>query len=208
MSPYNKAIDVGLNHDIAMKYSNYLDRKTLQKRTGRVSPYSDSTKSKVYSAEWDFRRRNPEGEQSMTIKEAEKYFYRIVKSKTYQSMVKTNQGKRPTVRWSKDMGSRTRWAGRAYTSCGMVVLSPSSGNNKYTILHELAHMCGNPHHDISFRQDLVRLVSRFMGTECGKDLKRCFRNKKLKMTLKTNVMEPLEWYKSYQKMERIRNGNI
>ena len=63
------------------------------------------------------------------------------------------------------------------------------------------------HHGVQFRINLVRLVSRFMGTEAAKELKASFKKKKLKMSI-SQPRSPESWYKSYKRMEQIRNDIV
>ena len=58
--------------------------------------------------------------------------------------------------------------------------------NKWVVLHELAHsvdICTTT----SFRQALLKLISRFLGVEVAKELKRQFRKNKVKMTVSQTI---------------------
>ena len=81
-------------------------------------------------------------------------------------------------------------------------------NCPYTIIHEFAHLCGNMHHDIGFRRDVIKLSSRFFGTEFAKMLKGQFKKAKLKVTVSQHIMTPEKWIESVMRMEKIREGNI
>jgi hypothetical protein len=63
------------------------------------------------------------------------------------------------------------------------------------------------HHDVGFRVDLVKLVSRFLGTQMAKDLKKEFRSRKLKMSVSQNIMSPLKWLEGYNRMAAMRDKN-
>jgi hypothetical protein len=76
--------------------------------------------------------------------------------------------------------------------------------NKWVVLHELAHTAGHMHHDVPFRQTLVKLISRFLGTEVAKELKRQFRARKVKMTVSQVIMSPEKWLDNYNKMAALR----
>ena len=195
---FEMALGAGLSDELSIKYSAYYAKKTKVKKTGRTAN-KDSSKTKVYRAEWAFEKKFPQVKEKMSQKEVIKFFKRVVKSKTYKAL---SGNKVPELSFMRDMGSYSRIAGRAW-SCE-VTLSPSTGMNKYVILHELAHTCGNMHHDIKFRVDLVKLVSRFLGVECAKGLKKEFKEKKLKMTIPTTIMSPLKWLESYNKMMKVR----
>jgi hypothetical protein len=135
---------------------------------------------------------------------AVKYVKRITKSKLWQELTKDGGRKNPTVKFFTERKERT--LGMA-TWSGELFLNPRTGLTQYVILHEMAHLCGNMHHDIGFRIDLVRLCSRFMGREMARQLKQSFRKDGLKMNVPKSVKTPEEWYKSYLKMEKMREKN-
>ena len=191
-----------MGNDLANKYANYVDKKLRQIKRNRVSlTATDSGRSKVYQSEFAVQRKYPESSADMSEKDAAKYFKRIVKSKTYQSLVQSGGNKNPSLRFMK-ASSNPRIAGQA--THWEVALRPGCGTNKYTIIHELAHSAGNMHHDVGFRQTLVKLVSRFLGTEMAKDLKKEFRSRKLKMTVSQTIKSPLKWLEDYNKMATLR----
>ena len=192
------------NCDLACLYNAYFRKKSSQIRRNRVSlTTTDSGKSKVYQSEFSVQRKYPESSTNLSEKECQKYFKRIVKSKTYQSLVTGSRGMTdPELRFMK-ASKNARVAGQA--SYFGVALRPNHGTNKYVIIHELAHTAGNMHHDVGFRQTLVKLVSRFLGVQMAKDLKKEFRSRKLKMSVSQNIMSPLKWLESYQRMENMRS---
>ena len=193
-----------MGNDLANKYANYYAKKSRAIRTGRLQASgTDSGRSKVYQSEFAVQRKYPDSSEMISEKECQKYFKRIVKSKTYQSLVTGSRGMSdPQLRFMK-ASSNPRVAGQA--SYYGVALRPGIGTNKYVILHELAHTAGHMHHDVGFRQTLVKLVSRFLGTQMAKDLKKEFRSRKLKMSVSQNIMSPLKWLESYQRMENMRS---
>ena len=201
---YKMALATGkMGNDLANKYANYVGKKLSQIKRNRVSlSGTDSGRSKVYQSEFAVQRKFPESSVDMTEKECEKYFKRIVNSKTYQALAEKGN-KNPSLRFMK-ASNNARVAGQA-TNTG-VALRPGCGTNKYTIIHELAHTAGNMHHDVGFRQTLVKLVSRFLGTEMAKELKKEFKSRKLKMTISQNIQSPLKWLESYQKMQKVRGA--
>ena len=189
-------INEGWDREVASKYSDYLSKKQYQVRTGRTA-YSDSTRSKTYKAEWDFERNNKDLIKRFTTeREAQQAFKNVLKSKLWSQLTDRTNIKLVV----RNMGSRT--AGRAYY--GQIELCASKGMTMYTLLHELAHAAGHMHHDVSFRTTLVKLVSRFMGTEAAKQLKKTFRAHKLKMTVSSKILEPQEWLANYEKMKNVR----
>ena len=207
INAYQAAIDTGeMNNDLAHKYANYFHKKSRAIRTGRLQASGvDSGRNKVYQSEFALQRKYPDSSEIISEKDCRKYFNRIVKSKTYQSLVTGSRGQSdPQLRFMK-ASSSPRVAGQA--SWNGVALRPMVGTNKYTILHELAHTAGHMHHDVSFRVTLVKLVSRFLGTQMAKDLKKEFRSRKLKMSVSQNIMSPLKWLEGYNRMAAMRDKN-
>lgn len=204
---YQSALATGvMNNDLANKYANYFAKKSRAIRTGRLQASGvDSGRSKVYSAEFAVQRKYPDSSVNLSEKETTQYFKRIVKSKTYQNLCGNNGRKSPTLRFMK-ASSSPRVAGTAGYN-GVISLRPNCGTNKYTIIHELTHTAGNMHHDVGFRVDLVKLVSRFLGTQMAKDLKKEFRSRKLKMSVSQNIMSPLKWLEGYNRMAAMRDKN-
>ena len=99
--------------------------------------------------------------------------------------------------------------GRNYRSSNYIWYDATSETNcPYTIIHEFAHLCGNMHHDIGFRCDVIKLSSRFFGVEFAKILKGQFKKNKLKVTVSQHIMTPEKWIESVMRMEKIREGNI
>ena len=185
--------------DMATKYSVYVQKKLRAKRYVRTAS-KDSTKNKVYQSEWDFQKQ-VEIKKFADYDEARKYMKNILKSKTWKSVV-TNRGHSDPFLIEKKKVSNERTAGMSWGY--KIQLSSQSGLDQYTLLHELAHSAGYMHHDVSFRQCLLKLVSRFMGREAAKILKTEFKKRGLKMTLKTKIMTPEQWYDSYIKMKGLR----
>ena len=94
-------------------------------------------------------------------------------------------------------------AGRA---CYNGVMELQENNCPYTIIHEFAHLCGNMHHDIGFRRDVIKLSSMFLGQEFARQLKKNFKDAKLKITTGSHVMSPEQWIASVMRMEKIRES--
>ena len=200
---YKMALATGkMNNELANKYANYVGKKLKQQKTGRLqNSYVDSGKNKVYKSEWATERKFPEVKQSMTEKEITKFFKRVVKSKTYQTLSEKGNSN-PTLEFMKTVNWNARIAGQA--TYGKVRLQPSCGMNKWVVLHELAHTAGHMHHDLPFRQCLVKLISRFLGVEVAKELKRQFRKNKVKMTVSQTIKSPEKWLQDYNKMAALR----
>ena len=191
-----------MGHDLAMKYADYFSKKQKAIKTGRLqNSYVDSGKNKVYKSEWATEAKFPEVKKSMTEKEITKFFKRVVKSKTYQTLSEKGNSN-PSLEFMKTVNYNARIAGQA--TYGKIRLQPSCGMNKWVVLHELAHTAGHMHHDVPFRQTLVKLISRFLGTEVAKELKRQFRARKVKMTVSQVIMSPEKWLDNYNKMAALR----
>ena len=193
-----------MGNDLANKYANYVAKKLKQQKTGRLqNSYVDSGRNKVYKSEWATERKFPECKKSMTEKEITKFYNRVVKSKTYQTLAAEGKGQsNPALRIMKTVNYNARIAGQA--SYRGVALQPSCGMNKWVVLHELAHTAGHMHHDLPFRQTLVKLISRFLGVEVAKELKRQFREHKVKMSVSQTIKSPLKWLEDYNKMAAMR----
>ena len=191
-----------MGHDLAMKYADYFSKKQKAIKTGRLqNSYVDSGRNKVYKSEWATEAKFPECKQSMSEKEITKFFKRVVKSKTYQTLSEKGNSN-PSLEFMKTVNYNARIAGQA--TYGRLRLQPSCGMNKWVVLHELAHTAGHMHHDLPFRQTLVKLISRFLGTEVAKELKRQFREHKVKMSVSQTIKSPEKWLDDYYKMAAMR----
>jgi len=201
-----------MSHDYANKYANYWSKKQKVIKTGKAN-FKDSGRQKTYNAEFaaiaEYRNKYPNDVKFKRLnwKQSQKYFKKIAKSKTYQDLCKKEDASRygrldPQLELAHFRG---RTAGQA-TWYGTMRLQES--NCPYTIIHEFAHLCGNMHHDIGFRRDVIKLSSRFLGTEFAKMLKGQFKKAKLKVTVSQHIMTPEKWIESVMRMEKIREGNI
>jgi len=192
-----------MGNDLANKYAEYFSKKQRQIKQKRLqNSYVDSGRSKVYKSEFATEAKYPEVKKQMTEKEITKYYKRVVKSKTYQTLAEEKGQKNPPLRIMKTVNYNVRVAGQA--SYRGVALQPSCGMTKWVVLHELAHTAGYMNHDLGFRQTLVKLVSRFLGTEVAKELKRQFRKNKVKMSVSQTILSPEKWLEQYNKMAAMR----
>lgn len=198
---FRAAEAAGLDNDNCIKYHYYVEKRKRINRTGRAA-FKDSTKDKVYSAEFAFQRRY--GKENFkkfnSYDTARAYLKRVIKSKLWQQLA---QGRYVELIEKKNMGGRSRTAGVSWGS--RIQLCPNYGMNEYVLLHELAHSSGNMHHDISFRKDLLRLVSRFIGREAAKILKEEFKNAGLKMSRKASILDPVEWNRRQERLVILRS---
>ena len=201
------------DNDDIMTYLSYLNKKKTLINTGRKhGKYSrDSDRSKVYNAEFKYERTYGRGLEFANIAMAQKYCDKILASATWKKMSKGRVSENLAITLGTMRGSRI--AGRAWghhielnTTRGLDDLP--IGLNQYVLLHELAHSVGNMHHDTQFRIDLLKLVSRFIGKEQATYLKKCFKEKKLKLSINKNVLNPDAWMKMKLRMEKAREKRV
>jgi hypothetical protein len=191
---------------LKMRYETYLlKHKAKQNRGAKYS--RDTEKLKTYKSEWSFQSR-AEIPDFKDLKEAQKFAKKLYKSKTWiklwQKSVEEDVGKifsgQPQVvgmsRRSKTMSG--------YTNGTTVTLCPTTGMNKYVLLHELAHCLGHMHHGRSFRQCVLSLVGAFMGAKEKKILKEEFKKKKLACGEPRKPMSYENWVASVRRMEKVR----
>ena len=203
-----------MSHEYANKYANYWTKKNKVIKTGKAN-FKDAGRQKTYNAEFaamaEWKGLSKENMLSNKFKRldwkgTQKFFKKVVKSKTYQDLcIKTDASRsgvrNPTLELAHFRGAT---AGQA-TSWGTMRLAKT--NCPYTIIHEFAHLCGNMHHDIGFRRDVIKLASVFIGKEFGNQLKKEFKDAKLKITTGSHIMSPEQWIASVMRMEKIRERN-
>jgi len=181
------------------KYLKYINCKSRVIKTGRTA-FTDSGKSKTYKAEWKFQSKFKYDIVDFdNAKEAQKYMKRITSSKLWLELCGGQDCKVPTLNVRPFRG---RTAGRAWR--GHIDLCAMNGMDAYTLLHEMAHVAGHMHHDVSFRQCIVRLTSRFIGASAAKFLKKCFKEQGLKMSISHKVQQPEDWLVGYQRLAMAR----
>jgi hypothetical protein len=186
------------HNDLIQKYLDYTQSKQRVIKTGRTA-WNDSGKSKTYKAEWKFQAKFKYDIVDFdNAKEAQKYMKRILKSKLWAELC-GGDAKIPDL---EVVGFRGRTAGRAYGY--KIQLCAMNGMDAYTLLHEMAHCAGHMHHDVSFRQCILRLTSRFIGVEAAKFLKKCFKEQGLKMSVRQGLKSPEEWLVGYQRLAAAR----
>ena len=204
---YQTALPI-MGHDYANKYANYFAKKQKTIKSGKAN-FKDSGRQKTYDAEFEalakYKKLYPNDVRFKRLdwKGSVKLFKKISKSATYKKLCaneigSTKKNYYPTIEKKKFRGAT---AGRA-TWYGAMELQEN--NCPYTIIHEFAHLCGNMHHDIGFRRDVIKLASMFMGKEFGNILKKCFKEAKLKITTGSHIMSPEQWIASVIRMEKIR----
>ena len=197
-------------HEYANKYADYWTKKTKTIKSGKAN-FKDSGRQKTYNAEFRalrvYKDKYPNDARFKFLdwKGSQKLFKKIAKSKTYQKLCDNRVGSNgghnnPSLVKKKFRGAT---AGRA-TFYGAMELQEN--NCPYTIVHEFAHLCGNMHHDIGFRRDVIKLASMFLRKEFGNILKKCFKDAKLKITTGSHIMSPEQWIASVMRMEKIRES--
>ena len=206
---YQDALKI-MGHDYANKYANYWSKKNKTIKSGKAN-FKDSGRQKTYNAEFkalrEYKKSYPNDARFKFLdwKGSQKLFKKIAKSKTYQKLcdnrVGSNGGHNNPSLVKKVFRGAT--AGRA-TWYGEMELQEN--NCPYTIVHEFAHLCGNMHHDIGFRRDVIKLASMFLRKEFGNILKKCFKDAKLKITTGSHIMSPEQWIASVMRMEKIRES--
>ena len=206
---YQDALKI-MGHDYANKYANYWSKKNKTIKSGKAN-FKDSGRQKTYNAEFEALREykklypNDARFKFLDWKGSQKLFKKIAKSKTYQKLcdnrVGSNGGHNNPSLVKKVFRGAT--AGRATWYGGMEL---QENNCPYTIVHEFAHLCGNMHHDIGFRRDVIKLASMFLRKEFGNILKKCFKDAKLKITTGSHIMSPEQWIASVMRMEKIRES--
>ena len=204
---YQGAVKI-MSHEYANKYANYWSKKQKVIKTGKAN-FKDAGRQKTYNAEFaaiaEYRNKYPNDVKFKYLdwKQTQKYFNKIAKSKTYKLLCIKQDASKPGVGMPtlEKAHFRGRTAGQA-TYYGAMRLAET--NCPYTIVHEFAHLCGNMHHDIGFRRDVIKLSYRFLGTEFAKMLKGQFKKSKLKITVSQHIMTPEKWIESVMRMEKIR----
>lgn len=191
-----KCKKLGMHPYVIERYAEYYRRKVKVSRLGRRAN-TDSEISKVYDSEFSFIKK-ANIKKFKDIKEAEQRFKQITRSKLWEQLT---GGKKCRLELNTRL---TSYGGMSFPG-GRIELS-KCGLDEYTLIHELAHQTRNSmHHGVQFRINLLKLVSRFMGTETAKLLKGEFKKRKLKLSI-PQPRSPESWYKSYQHMEMVRES--
>ena len=171
---YQSALKI-MGHEYANKYANYWTKKT--KLSSLVNQTSKTLVDKRHTMQSSLLLQSIVSyiqtikNCNSKLKGTEKLFKKIAKSKTYQKLCENQIGsngghKNPTlVKQTFVMQPlvKTTWYG---------AMKLKEHNCPYTVIHEFAHLCGNMHHDIGFRRDVIKLASMFISKEFGNILKR------------------------------------
>lgn len=186
---------------LSSEYTRYLRKHKRSQNKGRFT--KDSERLKVYKSEWAFQSKIPAGKNKplKDVKAAQKYVDKVTSSTTY-AKIKIFDGVSDVAIRAKKNSNGYGYAGVAYRS--EIVLDVNTGLNIYTVLHELAHTAGHRHHGRSFRQALLKLVSRFMGRECATTLKAEFKERKLPFGDARKPKTFDQWVAAKKRMEKMR----
>jgi putative metallohydrolase (TIGR04338 family) len=184
--------------------------KHAQKQNKGANGSPDSERLKTYKAEWRFQSNFGSGREFESIAEVQKYVDKITKSATWMKLVEDGWSIEQLFAGNKiHVTGKARNTGRGNAGMatqGRITLDTIVGMNEYTVLHELAHCVGHWHHGRSFRQALVKLVSRFMGRATAEFLTDEFKASKLSYGNARKPMSFEKWVESKARMEKMRNG--
>jgi hypothetical protein len=187
-------------------YQAYLLKHNAKQNKGAKGS-RDSERSKTYKAEWAFVGANPSAIKGFKdVNEAQKFVTKVCQSKTWEKLWNEN-GR--WEKWVMNVPVRQKQTGHgrrtaAFTNGRSITVDPLCGLDAYTMLHELTHCLGHMHHGRSFRKDLLKLVSRFIGADASKALKAEFKKAKLPCGEPRKPMSFDQWVATKNKMKKIR----
>lgn len=188
-----------------LEYQTYLIKHERKQNKGAAYT-RDSERLKTYRAEWAFGSANGQGKEFSTIEEVQKFVEKVCKSKTWAKLWEENERMQKLTKTvpvkMKQTGHGRRTA--AFTNGYSITVDPLCGMNEYTMLHELTHCLGHMHHGRSFRRDLLKLVSRFMGRDSATALKGEFKKAKLPCGEPRKPLSYEQWMAARIRMEKIR----
>lgn len=189
--------------DLKNQYQHYLMRQRASDNKGARG--KDSEKTKTYKCEWAFQREYGKIKQFDTIRQAQKRCDQITQSDTWKKLrlEKDRKVMDVTVKSkARNTGRKTAgWARGNTITLDMIV-----GLDEYTLIHEMTHCLGNWHHGRSFRRDLLKLVSRFMGRDAATILKAKFKEKKLACGEPRKPMSFDKWVDAKMRMTKMRSA--
>ena len=193
----------GYSTGTIQSYIDYL-RKHQQKQNKGYGT-KDSEKMKTYKAEWAFQREYGKIKDFDTIRQAQKRCDQITNSDTWKKLrAEKNRGGSEIHVKSKARNTGRKTAGWARGNT--ITLDLIVGLDEYTLIHEMTHCLGNWHHGRSFRRDLLKLVSRFMGRDAATILKAKFKEKKLACGEPRKPMEFEQWLSTKDRMAKMRSA--
>ena len=193
-------------------YESYLLKHKAKQNRGFKT--RDTEMNKTYNSEWCFQRLCADKiVQFKSIEEAAKFAKKITMSKTWVKLWKESLESdftrvfsgQPQIKVMSKSKSGRGYAGQ--TDGKNITLDLKTGLNNYTLIHEMTHCLGHMHHGRSFRQTLLKLVSRFMGQESVKVLKSEFKKRKLAFGDAKKPMSFENWVAAKERMEEMRWKN-
>lgn len=190
-------------HPEYTEYEQYLRKHRYKQNKGAYGS-KDSEKTKTYRCEWALNSMLRHQDNLFeNINQCQKFVNKIVSSKTW-TKVSQKTGRHISTVQMKDVSGGI--AGFAEPG-GIIRLKPSTGFDKYTIIHELAHQAGNWHHGRSFRKTLLILTSRFLGKHYADALKAEFKKAKLTCGEARKPLSFNKWLKRKNNLTSKRLNN-
>lgn len=184
-------------------YLDYLSNHKLKQNKGYGT--KDSEKTKTYKCEWAFQREYGKIKEFDTIRQAQKRCDQITQSDTWKKLRKEhNRSVADVTVKSKARNTGRKTAG--WANGNTITLDLIVGLDEYTLIHEMTHCLGNWHHGRSFRRDLLKLVSRFMGRDAATILKAKFKEKKLACGEPRKPLGIEQWLASKERMAKMRSA--
>ena len=181
-----------------IEYKTYL-LKHKKKQNRGANRSQDSERLKTYRAEWAFLSQY-DAPEFKDLAEAQKFAKKIYKSKTWSKLWQESVNGDVTRIFASSPAiiAKQRSSGRGtagHTNGHTVTLDMKVGLNVYTLLHELSH---------SFRQCLLKMVSRFMGREAASLLKAEFKKAKLACGEPRKPLTFEQWKAARDRMSKMR----
>tara|TARA_R110000868_G_scaffold30953_4_gene113884 strand:+ start:1421 stop:2044 length:624 start_codon:yes stop_codon:yes gene_type:complete len=200
---------INRSEEYDINYAKYCAEFALRQNKG-ANGDRDSERTRCYKSEWKFQNV-AKIRTFKDISEAQKFANRVTKSATYEKLyveaMSVNRIERLFVSKKVEVVNKKRNTGRGFAgqaTYNRITLDTYVGMDEYTLLHELAHCSGHMHHGRSFRQALVKLVSRFMGTDNAKLLKKEFKGNRLTFNNARTPMTFDKWFAARERMTKLR----
>jgi hypothetical protein len=203
MSDLVKKLQKSYDDETIQGYLNYLQKHKKNQNKGVYG--KDSEKTKTYKCEWAFQREY-QVKQFNTIAEAQKRCDQITKSPTWKKLREEKGRQNAPSIWVKSKARNTGRKTAGWASGNTITLDMIVGLDEYTLIHEMTHCLGNWHHGRSFRRDLLKLVSRFMGRDASNILKSKFKENKLACGEPRKPMEFEQWLSTKERMAKMRSA--
>lgn len=192
---------------LVSKYLRYADKAastnlTIRMTKGRKS-YSDRNRGMQYRAENIFEYRFGNLGKLQSQAEIDNIVARVFNSPQWRdSAFGQNATTLPVVRVQHMKNHR----GSAWLN--QITLDISTGMDKLTLLHEMAHTAGHRHHQASFRLCLISLIS-VDHPMLANEMKDIFKKMGLSLRIAKEkpIMTPSQWYAKYLKIQKARANN-